>query len=114
MGGSKPRINYKDKFIEAWLNLSCSSRSSRSTSTERLGELALVAAEDIHRPLDSSRASTTFSSLSKKSDKSVTLYDPEFRKALSYRNVYINHTEPPIGLLRRAEEIISRLRSSSE
>ncbi|KAI9780331.1 MAG: hypothetical protein M1839_006754 [Geoglossum umbratile] len=45
---------------------------------------------------------------------SVTPYGSDFREALSYCNTYISCNRPPIGVMQRANEIISVSRSSPE
>lgn len=64
---------------------------------------------------DGSGASAAFTSSSVKSDKSsASVKDTDYRKALGYRNIYIECEEPPVGLMKRAKEITMGSRSSPE
>ena len=52
---------------------------------------------------------------SKKTDKSVaSVTDTNYRQLLLRRNIYIEEQDPPEELMRRAQEIVSRKRSSPE
>ena len=110
---SKPRINHsKVKFVEAWLSTSCEATDDENS----LAALNLVGADDMPLPSPSdSGASIALTSSSKKSDKSsASVKDTDYRKSLAYRNIYIECEDPPIGLMRRAKEIITASRSSPE
>ena len=60
-------------------------------------------------PLDTA---TTSSGRSVKSTLSV--HDPDYRRSLGYRNIYIEKIDPPSELMQRARNIISRPRKSPE
>jgi len=54
-------------------------------------------------------------STSRKSEKSAaSVTDTDYRQSLRYRNIYVNREDPPPELMRRAERIISRSRTSPE
>lgn len=62
---------------------------------------------------DISVESTT--SASRKSEKSTAnVHDADYRQSLRYRNIYIERENPPSELIRRAQRIISRSRTSPE
>ena len=102
--------------IENWLE---ESSWSRKTSTELQPELpeAVIkmprkAAAVLPSP-DNSYESTT--ATSRKSEKSTaSVHDRDYRQSLRYRNIYIERENPPPELMRRAQRIISRSRTSPE
>ncbi|OAP57224.1 hypothetical protein AYL99_07962 [Fonsecaea erecta] len=54
-------------------------------------------------------------STSRKSEKSAaSVHDTNYRQWLRYRNIYVNRGAPPPELMRRAERIISRSRTSPD
>jgi Variant SH3 domain len=64
---------------------------------------------------DGSGASTALISSSNKTDKSsASVRDTDYWKSLGYRNIYIECEDPPVGLMKRAKEIITGSRSSPE
>ena len=63
-------------------------------------------------PIDSFERTTSTSRKSERSAASV--HDSDYRKSLRYRNIYINHEDPPSELMRQAHKIISRSRASPE
>jgi hypothetical protein len=96
----------KGKFVEAWLSTSCEATDDENPPAA----LDLVAADDM--PLGASAAFTFSSNQSDKSSASVR--DADYRESLGYRNIYINREDPPVGLIKRANEIITGSRSSPE
>jgi hypothetical protein len=72
-------------------------------------------ADDMAPSLDDSGAYTAVTSSTRKSDKSsVSPYNSDFRKSLSYHNIYIEYKKPSERLVWRARKIIIGPRSSPE
>jgi hypothetical protein len=54
-------------------------------------------------------------STSRKSEKSAaSVHDTDYRQSLRYRNIFIEREDPPPELMRRAQRITSRPRTSPE
>lgn len=106
----------KDGSIQTWLE---ESHWSRRASTEHQNEFAEAliemprkAATILPSPDNSSERTT---SASRKSEKSTAnVHDTDYRQSLRYRNIYIERENPPPELMRRAQRIISRSRTSPE
>ncbi|KAH0565178.1 hypothetical protein GP486_001424 [Trichoglossum hirsutum] len=104
---SIPRIDHsKDKFIEAWLG---------SEDDEKpLGEFNLAAGEVVLPLVDRDSASLVTSPTKTAKSKSMGPYESEFRPSLARHNIYIEKDIPPPGLMQKANQIVTGLRSSPE
>lgn len=94
-------------FVKAWLS---------STVNERpLDTLDSELEENMAPALQNRDETGTIVTASKSSAKSsVSAYDFNFGKHLSYRNIFVARERPPSTLLKKVEEILKELRSSPE
>ena len=106
----------KEDLIENWLEASTWSRRASTENELRLPEISANMPRKPPAVLpspDNSFEGTT--STSRKSEKSaVSVHDTDYRQSLRYRNIYVNREDPPLELIRRAQRIISRPRTSPE
>ena len=108
----------KDKFIKSWLSTSRWSRRSSADNKTLFGEVS----DDMPRkvgdvlpsPSDSFSFNSNISSSRKTEKSTASVHDTDYRNSLRYRNIYINHNDPSVELVRRATRIISRSRASPE
>ncbi|KAL9108748.1 MAG: hypothetical protein Q9227_006544 [Pyrenula ochraceoflavens] len=106
----------KEGSIENWLEESSWSRKTSAEHQPELPEAVIKmprrAAAVLPSPDNSFESATTTSGKSEKSTANV--HDTDYRQSLRYRNIYIERENPPPELMRRAQRIISRLRTSPE
>ena len=96
----------KDGLIESWLEGSSWSRLPE-TPFEMPRKPAVLPSPD-----DSTAAA---SSISRRSAKSVaSVHDVDYRESLRYRNIFVEREDAPRELIRRAQRITSRSRTSPE
>ena len=107
----------KDKFIKSWLSTSRWSRRSSVDNKTLFGEVSddmpRRAADVLPSPSDSFSFNSNISS-SRTEKSTASVHDTDYRNSLRYRNIYINHDDPSVELVRRATRIISRPRASPE
>ncbi|KAI9674965.1 MAG: hypothetical protein M1817_001371 [Caeruleum heppii] len=105
-------------FLADWLSESAWSRSrkrkrSDESSEEPRNKQPYQQSDSMPRPdpLPSPVGTPTTSS-GKTAKSSASVRDPDYRRSLGYRNIYIQKHDPPAELMRRARNIISLRRHS--
>ena len=108
----------KDNSIKSWLSTSRWSRESSADNKTLFGEVSddmpRKAADVFPSPSDSFSLNSNVSSSRRTEKSTVSVHDTDYRNSLRYRNIYINHNDPSMELVRRATRIISRQRASPE
>ena len=107
----------KEEFVNKWLSESCWSQNKpidKYVVLEELSEnMPRKPPTDIYTPPDDTFGGSGLTS--RRSTKSTAnVNDKDYRESLEYRNIYIDSHDPPLELMRRAEEITSRPRASPE
>lgn len=114
---SKSRLNhYKEDFIDNWLSESCWSRSTLTANEKFLRELSDNMSRKPANILPSPHGSfpSTISSSRKSVKSTASVHDTDYHHSLRCRNIFIEREDPPVVLMRRAQNIISRPRASPE
>ncbi|KIW21660.1 hypothetical protein PV08_02240 [Exophiala spinifera] len=113
----------KVDFVESWLNESCWPRRT-STGNELLLSKGLTNMPPKPTPANISRktarilaspengSESTMNSSTKSEKSTASVNDTNYHEPLSYRNIFIEHENPPPELMRRAQKIISGSRAS--
>ena len=112
----RQKRNHKQKFIDSWLTECCRSRRTLIDNGSSVQELSDKMPRKHANALSSPRDSftSTRSSSGKSVKFSVSVHDKDYRDSLRYRNIYVEHKDPPAELMRRAKRIISCPRESPE
>ncbi|RMD40392.1 hypothetical protein DV735_g4737, partial [Chaetothyriales sp. CBS 134920] len=106
----------KENFIENWLDDSCWSRRA-STENETPPEVPADMSRKPGPVLPPPRNSFEESSIStsRRSEKTAaSVHDTDYHQSLRYRNIFIERENPPPELMRKAQRIVSRSRTSPE
>ena len=101
-------------LVENWLDESCRRASIKNEEQiqKLLDEMPRNTAAVLRSPGVSVDGTKSISSKFERSAASV--HDIDYHRSLGYRNIYIEHEEPSVELMRRAQRTISRPRLSPE
>ena len=106
----------KDDLVENWLEEFSWSRRASTENELRVPESSVNMPRKpsaVFPSPDNSFEGTI--STSRKSEKSAAnVHDSDYRQSLRYRNIYIEREKPPPELMRRAQRITSRSRTSPD
>lgn len=104
----------KRDLLESWLDESC--RRASTENEEQIQNLSDDMPRNTTGVLPSPGVSVdgTKSTSSKSERSAASVHDIDYHRSLGYRNIYIEHEEPPVELMRRAQRIVSRPRLSPE
>jgi hypothetical protein len=106
----------KENFIENWVDESCWSRRVSTENEAQLPEVSADMSRKLIPVLPSPRNSfeSTISTSRKSEGSAASVHDTDYRQSLRYRNIFIERENPPPELIRKAQRIVSRSRTSPE
>lgn len=104
----------KKRYVESWLDESSRSRVTPTQTETRFLEVFDDTPSKSTVGFSSNSSGTPPSASSETKSSGMSARDSKYRKALGYRNIYIEREDPPVEIMRRAHMIISHQRESPE